>query len=87
MLLFLFKHFYISYTNSKLLFQLIDKRYEKCSTIITTNINFAKWDVIFGDPVKAITIMDRIMHHADVIRITGKSYGLKEHLTLNNTKK
>lgn len=83
MLLYLFKHFYISYTNSKLLFQLIDKRYEKCSTIITTNINFAKWYVIFGDPVKANTIMDIIMHHADVIRITGKSYGLKEHLTFN----
>lgn len=71
--------------DSKLFFQLIDKRYEKRSTIITTNINFAEWDGIFGDPITANAIMDRIMHHADVIRINGKSYRLREHLVLNST--
>lgn len=66
--------------DSKLFFQLIDKRYEKKSTIITTNINFSQWDEIFGDPVIASAILDRILHHAKVISIKGKSYRLKDHM-------
>lgn len=64
--------------DSKLFFQLIDKRYEKKSTIITTNINFGEWDGVFGDPVIANAILDRILHHAKVININGKSYRLKD---------
>ena len=59
---------------------MIDKRYEKKSTIITTNINFSQWDEIFGDPVIASAILDRILHHAKVISIKGKSYRLKDHM-------
>lgn len=66
--------------DAKLFFQLIDKRYEKKSTIITTNINFSQWDEIFGVPVIANAILDRILHHAKVITITGKSYRLKDHI-------
>lgn len=66
--------------DSKLFFQLIDRRYEKKSTIITTNINFSQWDEIFGDPVIASAILDRILHHAKVISIKGKSYRLKDHI-------
>ena len=66
--------------DSKLFFQLIDRRYEKKSTIITTNINFGEWDDIFGDPIIANAILDRILHHAKVISISGKSYRLKDHL-------
>ena len=66
--------------DSKLFFQLIDRRYENKSTIITTNINFGEWDDIFGDPVIANAIVDRILHHAKVISISGKSYRLKDHL-------
>lgn len=66
--------------DSKLFFQLIDKRYEKKSTIITTNINFGQWDEIFGDPIIANAILDRILHHAKVITINGKSYRLKDHI-------
>ena len=65
--------------DSKLLFQLIDRRYEKRSTIITTNINFSSWDDIFKDPVLASAILDRILHHAHVVQITGKSYRLKDY--------
>lgn len=65
--------------DSKLFFQLIDKRYEKKSTIITTNINFSNWDQIFLDPIIANAILDRILHHAHVINITGKSYRLKDY--------
>lgn len=65
--------------DSKLFFQLIDRRYEKRSTIMTTNINFSSWDNIFMDPVIANAILDRVLHHAHVIQITGKSYRLKNY--------
>ncbi len=67
----------ISKEDSKLFFQLIDKRYEKCSTIITTNINFSQWDVVFGDAVTANAILDRILHHSHIVTIKGKSFRLK----------
>ena len=70
--------------DSKLFFQLIDRRYEKKSTIITTNINFNNWDEVFMDPVIANAILDRILHHAHVINITGKSYRLKDYYSDNS---
>ena len=66
--------------DSKLFFQLIDMRYEKKSTIITTNINFNMWDDLFHDPIVANAILDRILHHAHVVTITGKSYRMKDHM-------
>lgn len=68
----------INKEDSKLFFQLIDRRYEKFSTITTTNINFTQWYEIFDDPVIANAIVDRILHHAKVVTIKGKSYRLKE---------
>ena len=70
--------------DSKLLFQLIDKRYEKRSTIFTTNISFSSWDEIFKDPIIASAILDRVLHHAHVIQITGKSYRLKNYFSEEN---
>ena len=67
--------------DAKLFFQLIDLQYEKRITILTTNINFNSWDDVFYDPVIANAILDRILHHAHVINITGKSYRLKEYMT------
>ena len=66
--------------DSKLFFQLIDRRYEKKSTIITTNINFNNWDDIFIDPIIANAILDRVLHHAHVVNISGKSYRLKDYI-------
>ena len=66
--------------DSKLFFQLIDMRYENKSTILTTNINFNSWDDIFYDPIIANAILDRILHHAHVVSISGNSYRLKDHL-------
>ncbi|HCV9234608.1 TPA: ATP-binding protein, partial [Staphylococcus aureus] len=60
-------------------FQLIDLRYEKKSTIFTTNINFNLWNEIFDDPKIANAILDRILHNSSVVKITGKSYRLKDH--------
>lgn len=70
----------ISKEDSKLFFQLIDRRYERNSTIITTNINFSQWDEIFGDPLIADAIIDRLLHHATVVTIKGKSYRLQNLL-------
>lgn len=70
----------IEKNDAKLFFQLIDQRYEKRSTILTTNINFNSWDDVFYDPVIANAILDRILHHAHVINITGKSYRLREYM-------
>jgi DNA replication protein DnaC len=67
--------------DSKLFFQLIDRRYEKKSTILTTNIGFESWDSIFKDAVIASAILDRILHHATVIPILGKSYRTRKHIT------
>lgn len=66
--------------DAKLFFQLIDRRYEKRSTIITTNIQFLQWDEIFGDPVIANAILGRLLHHSKVISIIGPSYRMKNYL-------
>lgn len=52
---------------------------KKAKTIITTNINFNSWDDVFFDPVIANAILDRALHHAHVVNITGKSYRLKKY--------
>ena len=54
-----------------LFFQLVAKRYEKHSTIITTNISFSQWPSIFGTPTLASAILDRLLHHSHVINIKG----------------
>ena len=66
--------------DAKLFFQLIDMRYEKRSTILTTNVNFRAWDEVFREPKLANAILDRILHHATVVTIVGESYRLKNHL-------
>ena len=63
---------------SNLLFQLITKRYEKKSTILTTNKNFSEWGEVFGDSVLANAILDRLLHHSKVFTIKGRSYRTKD---------
>lgn len=70
--------------DAKLFFQLIDMRYEKRSTILTTNVNFKSWDEIFQEPKLANAILDRILHHASVVTIVGDSYRLRNHLAKEN---
>lgn len=62
-----------------LFFQFICHRYERDSTIITSNKSFTEWEEIFGDSVIATAILDRILHHCHVINIKGNSYRLKEY--------
>ena len=68
--------------SSNLLFQLITKRYEKHSTIITTNKSLSRWGEIFGDNVLANAILDRLIHHSHIINITGRSYRTKDKISM-----
>jgi DNA replication protein DnaC len=70
---------YLSLNNqtAKLLFQLVSKRYEKGSIIVTTNKPFEQWGEIFTDDVIAAAILDRLLHHSYPFFINGKSYRLK----------
>ena len=61
-----------------LLFQLISRRYEKGSIILTSNRSIGQWGEVFGDTVIATAILDRLLHHSTVINIKGESYRLKE---------
>ncbi|GEM_PF-5345617 len=54
------------------------ERYEKRSTIITTNKPFGKWAETFGDPVMTNAILDRLLHHCKVFKIVGRSYRTKD---------
>jgi DNA replication protein DnaC len=61
-----------------LFFQLVCRRYEKGSILITGNRPVGEWDVVFGDGVLATAILDRLLHHSHVIAIKGESYRLRE---------
>lgn len=63
---------------ANLFFQLISRRYEKGAMILTSNQAYANWGDIFGDPVIASAILDRLLHHATTVNIKGESYRLKE---------
>lgn len=68
----------IDQDSANLFFQLIAKRYEKHCTLITTNTPFSKWGEIFGSPTLANAVLDRLLHHSQIISIKGPSYRLKE---------
>ena len=68
----------MSREESSLFFRLVTRRYEKGSTILTSNKSFSDWGEIFGDQVIATAILDRLLHHATTINIKGESYRLKE---------
>ena len=65
-----------------LFFQLVNARYEKGAMILTSNRGFAEWGEVFGEPVVATALLDRLLHHAVVIQIEGASYRLRQHADL-----
>jgi DNA replication protein DnaC len=71
---------YLSYSNrhADLLFELISRRYEKKSTVVTTNKSFSTWHEVFPNAACVVSLVDRLLHHAEVINIDGESYRLKE---------
>jgi len=71
---------------ANLFFQLIARRYEKASTIFTSNKTFSQWNDVFADVTIASAILDRVLHHCTVINIKGESYRLKERKELMKQK-
>jgi DNA replication protein DnaC len=71
---------YLSYSNrhADLLFELISRRYEAKSTIVTTNKPFASWAEVFPNAACVVSLVDRLVHHAEIISLDGESYRLKE---------
>src|ERR671910_1234715 len=62
---------------ANLFFQLISARYERASVIVTSNKPFGRWGEVFGDPVVAAAMIDRLVHHAEVVSLKGDSYRLR----------
>jgi DNA replication protein DnaC len=71
---------YLSYDHrhADLLFEVVTRRYEEKSILITTNKSFSEWNTVFPNATCVVTLVDRLVHHADIMPIEGKSYRLKE---------
>ncbi len=72
----------ISRTGAMLFFQLISRRYERASTVLTSNKSFEEWGEIFGDEVMAAALIDRLVHHSHLVNIRGNSYRMRRHTEL-----
>ena len=72
----------ITRTGAMLFFQLMARRYEHASTILTSNKGFEEWGEIFGDEVMAAALVDRLVHHCHIVNIRGNSYRLRAHADL-----
>jgi DNA replication protein DnaC len=71
---------YLSYDtrNADLLFQVVSRRYERRSLVMTTNLAFAEWSTVFPNAACTTALIDRVVHHADIIAIEGESYRKRE---------
>lgn len=71
---------YLSYSNrhADLLFEIINQRYEQRSTLVTTNRPFGEWSEVFPNAACVVSLIDRLVHHSEVIAIEGESYRMKE---------
>jgi DNA replication protein DnaC len=74
----------ISRQEAHLFFQFISRRYERASTVITSNKSFSEWEEMFGDSVIASAMLDRLLHHCRVINIKGNSYRMRDYKEQNN---
>ena len=66
-----------------LFFQLINRRYERASTVLTSNKGFEEWGQILGDEVMAAALIDRLLHHCHIVNIRGSSYRMRKHIDLS----
>ena len=67
-------------TQAQALFELVTARYERRSTVLTSNLTFAEWGGLLGDEVLATALLDRLLHHAEVVTINGRSYRMRQRL-------
>ena len=74
----------VSRTGAMLFFQLISRRYEHASTVLTSNQGFESWGDVFGDEVMAAALIDRLVHHCHIVNIRGNSYRMKNHADLRS---
>ncbi len=72
----------ISRTGAMLFFQLMSRRYERGSSVLTSNKSFEEWGEIFGDEVMATALIDRLVHHCHIVNIRSNSYRMKNHAEL-----
>jgi len=71
---------YLSYDNrhADLLFEVVSRRYDRKPTLITTNKAFTEWNEVFPSATCVVTLVDRLIHHAEIVHLDGESYRLKE---------
>ena len=74
----------ISKTGAMLCFQLIAKRNERASTVLTSNKSFEEWGEIFGDEAMAAALIDRLVHHCHIVNIRGNSFRMRHHAELRS---
>ena len=74
----------VSQTGAMLFFQLINRHYERASTVLTSNKGFEEWGQILGDEVMAAALIDRLLHHCHIVNIRGSSYRMRKHTDLSS---
>lgn len=72
----------VTRTGAVLFFQLISRRYEHASTVLTSNKSFEEWGAVLADEVMAAALIDRVLHHCHLVNIRGNSYRMREHADL-----
>jgi DNA replication protein DnaC len=72
----------VSRTGAMHFFQLMSRRYEHASTVLTSNKSFEEWGEIFGDEVMAAALIDRLLHHCHIVNIRGNSFRMRHHSDL-----
>lgn len=77
----------LSVEQASALFDLVAARYERGSIILTSNLSFAEWGSLLGDEVLATALLDRLLHHAEVISINGRSYRMRQRMLVDQPKK
>ena len=75
----------VTQTGAMLFFQLINRRYERASTVLTSNKGFEDWGEVLGDEVMAAALIDRLLHHCHIVNIRGNSYRMRQHSELAKT--
>jgi DNA replication protein DnaC len=71
----------------EVLFTLLSERYERRSVVLTSNLVFSQWDKIFKDPMTTAAAIDRLVHHATILELTGKSFRTETAKTKNANRK
>ena len=72
----------VSRTGAMLFFQLMSRRYEHASTVLTSNQGFESWGELFGDEVMAAALIDRLVHHCHIVNVRGNSFRMRQHSAL-----